>query len=365
MTSVALPPRTPPPSGERHATHGGSGGSGATRGACPEERVARVRTPDHRAWRGLAGLALLALGSFAAPLLPAADEIKGPAPVSVSAANYRTTERGKLLESVATRNQVNPAAPTASALAQPQLFVFLPGEIYASDVTYEDLCRLLTPALASRGYENAADEQGLIREPGSVQLVLRVHYGTRPWRNPTVRTEQLTWRDGLEPKPQGRGLHTLGGDVLWDSRAGGNDDALSAARENQSSGSIFGKASAGGRGGGGDSPSSLAGGTNPALLGQTGSGPLSLTEYELTRDFHLIVVDAFDYAELKSQGKAARRLWTTFVAAPKDRAQPFSAVAKMLVRNATPFFGETSRGLQVYTDARAEVTIGEAVVVPE
>jgi hypothetical protein len=232
-------------------------------------------------------------------------------------------------------------------------------------VTYEDLCRLLTPALASRGYRNAADEQGLIREPGSVQLVLRVHYGTRPWRNPTVRTEQLTWRDGLEPKPQGRGLHTLGGDVLWDSRAGGNDEALAAARENQSTGSIFDKASAGGRGGGGDSPSSLAGGTNPALLGQPGSGPLSLTEYELTRDFHLIVVDAFDYAELKSQGKAARRLWATFVAAPKDRAKPFSAVAKMLVRNATPFFGETSRGLQVYTDARAEVTIGEAVVVPE
>jgi hypothetical protein len=269
------------------------------------------------------------------------------------------------LESVAARDQVNPAAPSATALAQPQLFVFLPGEIYASDVTYEDLCRLLTPALASRGYRNAADEQGLIREPGNVQLVLRVHYGTRPWRTPTVRTEQLAWRDGLEPKPQGRGLHTLGGDVLWDSRAGGNDDALSAARENQSTGSVFGKASAGGRGGGGDSPSSLAGGTNPALLGQTGSGPLSLTEYELTRDFHLIVVDAFDYAELKSQGKNARRLWTTFVSAPKDRAQPFSAVAKMLVRNATPFFGETSRGLQVYTDARAEVIVGEAVVVPE
>lgn len=321
-------------------------------------------TPRAR-WRRMASLGFLALAGIVPVAVRSAEEIKGPAPVSVSAANYRATERGRLLESVATRNQVNPAAPAAASLAQSRAFVFLPGEIYATDVTYEELCRLLTPALASRGYRNAADEQGLIREPGNVQLVLRVHYGTRPWRNPTVRTEQLTWRDGLEPRPQGRGLHTLGGDVLWDSRAGGNDDALAAARENQSNGSIFGKAGGGGRGGGGDSPSSLAGGTNNALLGRVGSGPLSLTEYELTRDFHLIVVDAFDYAELKAQGKAARRLWTTFVAAPKDRAQPFSAVAKMLIRNATPFFGETSRGLQVYTDARAEVTIGEAVVAPE
>ena len=295
----------------------------------------------------------------------ASEDIKGFAPVSVSSANYRTTDRAELVRQVSEKNQVNPVLAQTVPRKDPAYFIFLPGEIYESDLTYEELCKLLTPALASKGFINAADDQGLIREPNRVELILRVHYGTRPWRRPTVRTEQLTWRDGLEPRPQGRGIQNLGGERLWDSRAGGNDDALSAARENQSSGSAWSKGGGGGGGGGagGDpSPSASAGVpvVNASALGLT-----SLTGYEITRDFHLIVVDAFDHAEVKKDGKTAKRVWTTFVAAPKDPKQPFSEMVSALIRNGTPFFGETSSGLQVYTDARAEVKIGESVVVPE
>jgi hypothetical protein len=90
MKHAPLPPGNPRRAGKRHAT---LGGLGATLDPCPEDPAARVRTVEPRAWRGLAGFALLALGSFAAPSLPAGEEIKGPAPVSVSAVNYRATPR--------------------------------------------------------------------------------------------------------------------------------------------------------------------------------------------------------------------------------------------------------------------------------
>lgn len=292
-----------------------------------------------------------------------AQDIKGPAPVSVSSANYQKTERAKLNRLVSEKNVVNPPSASVATDAPPAHYIFLPGEVYEADLTYEELCKLLTPALQKRNLINAADEQGLMREPEKVSLVLRVHYGTRPWRQPTVRTEQLTWRDGLEPSAKGRGLHTLGGDKLWDSRAGGNDEALAAAKENQSSGSAWGKGGGKAGGSGGDSGSGSAGTTG--IMGSTASGLAGLTGYESTRDFHIIVIDAFDYAELKKEGKSAKRLWTTFVAAPKEPKQTFASLAKTLIRNATPYFGETTSGMQVYTDVRANVEIGEAVVAPE
>ncbi len=300
----------------------------------------------------------ICFGIVCSSMLAIAQDIKGPAPVSVSSANYQTTDRAELLRRVSEKNAVNPPALTATPEMAPTHFIFLPGEVYESDLTYEELCKLLTPALLKRNLINAADEQGLMREPEKVTLVLRVHYGIRPWRQPIVRTEQLTWREGLVPGPKGRGLHTLGGDRLWESRSGGNDEALAAARENQSSGSAWGKG--GGRSGG----SSSSGSMTQGIMNSTATGIAGLTGYESTREFHIIVIDAFDYAELKKEGKSAKRIWTTFAAAPKEPKQLFSAMAKTLIRNATPYLGETTNGLQVYTDARAKVEIGEAVVVP-
>jgi hypothetical protein len=304
----------------------------------------------------LLGALPAAPGAFAAD---AATEVKGFAPVSISAANYRETPRDQLLKAVENaKAAVNPGSPTLRPLAAPKHFFFMPGEIYESDVTYEQLTTLLTPALAKKGFINAADEQGIIREPAKVSLVLRVHYGARPWRLPTVRSADLAWSDGMVPRPKGRGLHNLGADQMWDHRAGGNDETFSALAANASNTQSFGFGS-------GPSSSAASGAESTVATG-LGTGSVDgLTEYGSTRDFHLIVVDAFDYQELKKDGKAAKRLWTTFVSAPREPKDKFSKLAAVLVRNATPFFGETSAGLQVYSDRRAEVKIGEMTEVKE
>ena len=78
-----------------------------------------------------------------------------------------------------------------------------------------------------------------------------------------------------------------------------------------------------------------------------------------------IVVDAFDYRELKKKGRDAKRMWSTFISAPKQGKQKFSEIAAALARNAAPYFGETSKGLQVYSDTRAEVKIGEIIEVKD
>lgn len=308
-------------------------------------------------------MVLLAAVSSATTWAQPAADIKGFAPVSVSSANYRDHPRDQLLQLVEGKNTLNPQARALSPLARPQHFIFLPGEIYENDLTYEELCVRLTPALAQKNYLNAADAQGLIREPTKVTLVLRVNYGERPWRLPTVRTEQLAWRDGMQPRTRDpRSLTTLGADTVFENRAGGHDDALAAAADNATNSKSAWGGGGGGRpgigNGNGDAPANLA----LNLSGNTGAFSAT-SEYGGTRDFNVIVIDAFDYAELKVQGKAATRLWTTFVAAPKEPGKKFSEVLTALLRSAAPYWGETTFGMQIFNDSRAEVKIGEIVEI--
>lgn len=304
---------------------------------------------------------LLTAGVLLARAQSAAD-IKGFAPVSISSANYRETPREKLLQLTNQPNSLNPENGEFAPLRTPKHFIFLPGEIFENDLTYEEICARLTPSLAQKNYHNGADPQGLIREPAKVTLVLRISYGERPWRLPTVRTEQLAWKDGMTPRTNDpRSLTNLGADTVFDNRAGGRDDALAAAADNASNGkSVWG--GSGGRpapgSSGGDSASGLGAnlGANTTALG-------AIAEYGGTRTFNLIVIDAFDYAELKAKGKGATRLWTTFVAAPKEPNKNFSDVVVALLRAAGPFWGETTSGMQVFNDSRAEVKIGEVVEV--
>jgi len=219
------------------------------------------------------------------------------------------------------------------------------------------VCGLLTPSLAKKNYINAADSVGIIREPGKVTLMLRVNYGVSLWRNPVVRTEHIAWDEGLVGKVHdSRSLTHLGGDVAFNARAGGDDAALNAGAKNDANTSSFWGS------GGGASTTGPGGAVNTATIT---SGDPSGTSYETTREFNLIVIDAFDYSELKSKGKSAKALWTTFVAAPVERGQRFSSVLPTMLRTATPFWGETSNGMQVYNDARAEVKIGELVEVKD
>lgn len=300
-------------------------------------------------------LLLLVLAAMGLNLARAqtARDIQGFAPVSVSSANYRDTPRDTLLQMVERKNSLNPAPREMAPLATPKYFVFIPGEIFSSDLNYEAVCELLTAALAKKNYLNAADPRGIIREPAKVTLMLRVNYGVSLWRLPVVRTEHLEWDEGLIGKVHDPlSLTHLGGDRTWDRRAGGNDDSLTANAENETRSSTVWS------GGGG-----MAGGSSgtPAINPGTGGE----VDYESTRPFNLIVVDAFDYAELKARGKAAKTLWTTFVAAPVQRGQKFSDALPTMLRTAAPFWGETSDGLQVYNDARAEVKIGDLVEVKD
>jgi hypothetical protein len=282
-----------------------------------------------------------------------ARDIQGFAPVSVSSANYRETPRDTLVQMVERKNALNPAPREMAPLATPKYFVFIPGEIFPADLNYEAVCELLTAALAKKNYLNAADPRGIIREPAKVTIMLRVNYGVSLWRLPVVRTEHIEWDEGLVGKVHdATSLTHHGGERTWDRRAGGNDDSLTANAENETrSQTVW-------AGGGG-----TAGGTSgmPAINPGTGGE----VDYESTRPFNLIVVDAFDYAELKARGKSAKSLWTTFVAAPVQRGQKFSDALPTMLRTAAPFWGETSDGMQVYNDARAEVKIGELVEVKD
>ncbi len=303
----------------------------------------------------LTGLPVLASLGLASE--PAKAPRYVPAPVSVSSANYAETPREELLVQTNQRNDLNPATRPLAPLATPQRYVFMPGELYESDLSYEEICRRLSEALAKKGFINAVDDEGRVIDPKNVDLILRVHSGERPWREPTVRTEQLTWRDGLIPRVRGRSLTTGGGDVLWESRAGGNDSALGAAAANENAAGF----------GFGSSPGTPAGGSplNSGSALALAQGIAGANEYEATREFYLIVVDAFSHAELMQKGERAKRLWTTFVAAPRQPGQKFSDVLNTMLRVAAPYFGETTRGLQMFNDARAEVIMGEMIFPDE
>jgi hypothetical protein len=152
-------------------------------------------------------------------------------------------------------------------------------------------------------------------------------------------------------------LTTLGGQVAWDWRVGGDDHFIAESNSSAAGVGLFGT----GRGGTGATSSG-------AVMGEarvTAGGRVGLTEYNRTREFHLVVVDAYDVEELRRDKEKATRLWTTFIAAPVEPGQKFSDVVATMLRKAVPYFGETAVGLQIYPDAKADVKIGEATVVPD
>lgn len=259
-------------------------------------------------------------------------------PVSVSSANYAETAAAELFSAIEhEKAKVNPAAADAAAPKRDQSYVFAPGDLFARDLSYEEVCARLAPALAKRGFRAAADAHGRVAQPDKVDLVLRVTIGTRYWRDPKVRLDHLTWRQGLEPKIWSQ-ISLNGGPTVFDRRAGGNDHALANAGRIQDA-----------QEGGG------------AYAGQ-GVGE-STFAYDSTREFFLLVIDAFSYRELLDRGDRAKRQWTTFVAMPRQDKELFSAVLPTLVKVGTPYFGETTRGLQMFDDARATIDLGTPQVV--
>lgn len=282
----------------------------------------------------------------------------GPAPVAVSvpvsSANYTDTASGEMQRLSGGLAQINPVLIDFAPLGWPLRSVLVPGELYKSDSSFEETHAQRAVAWAKKGFVNALDEQNRVVEPKVVDRILRVSAGERDWRNPTVRSDRLGWRDGMTPRPRGHSLTTWGGEVVGERRAGGDDSAPGAAVANQGS-AAFGSSGPGG------GPGSVA--STPARTSSGGSTPLG--EYQVTREFYMIVVEAFYHADLKWDGASAQRGWTTFGAAPRQPGQQFFAVLNTMLRVAAPYFGEMMTGLQIFNDARAEVLVGQATVIED
>lgn len=253
-----------------------------------------------------------------------------PNEIVVSAANYAETPPKELSKMFRLADDLPDPAPPAPKERPPRFYQFLRGEMFEADLAYEDVCRLLVPALAQKNLHNTFDQ-------AKVDFVLRVSFGGRRWRDPLVRLGDLEWRHGLVPRRQGKSA-ALGATAAWDARAGGDDASL---YENER----------------------LLSEMNPTG-GAEGMAD-RLIKGMPTQEYFLVVVDAFEVAQLQAKGNAAERAWTTFIAVPQQGSRKFSQVVAGMIAKAAPYFGETLPGRARFTDREGHVEIGEARVVEE
>lgn len=268
-------------------------------------------------------LALLS-AVLAMPAVAPAAQPPPPNEIVVSAANYAHTPPDVLAKMFRRPADIADApAPTDATERPVRHYQFLPGEIYEADLNYEGVCQLLVPALATKNLRNTFDDS-------KVELILRVSFGGRRWRDPFVRESDLEWKHGLVPRKLGTSLSAAS---AWDDRAGGDESALRQTEE---------------------------------VLGSAAEGMADRLVNGLpTEDYFLVVVDAFELATLKLKGNRAPRAWTTFIAVrQRDRAK-FSEVAAAMIAKAAPFFGETLPGKVRFIDREGKATLGELRVVEE
>src|SRR5271157_1998490 len=135
---------------------------------------------------------------------------KGPServPVSVSAANYSQLSDEELYYATNAPIAAPSGAPTLQQPSTPHRYLIVPGEVYPNDVPMDTVYREVESALEKRGYINAVHEKKGGRVPETVDYLLRIHYGTRLWLNPTVRGDRITWgNDGLVASRYNMGL---------------------------------------------------------------------------------------------------------------------------------------------------------------
>jgi hypothetical protein len=248
-----------------------------------------------------------------------ADAPKRPNEIVVSAANYAEASPDVLAKMFHRPADLTAVAPPAAAARPVRYYQFLPAESLAADVTYPEVCKLLVPVLAAKNFHNTADQ-------AKVELILRVTFGERRWRDPFVRKDDLEWSQGLVPKKRSM---ALGADGAWDERAGGDESALYQLERD---------------------------------LGVEGMADRLIGNLP-TEDYHLIVVDAFEVAVLREKGNQTPRAWTTFVAVPRQQGVKFSDVAAKMIAKAAPYFGETLPGKARFTDREGKVELGELQVI--
>lgn len=265
-------------------------------------------------------LATLVLGfglAFAADASAAAK----PSEIIVSAANYAETPPEVLSKMFRKADDLTDVPAPPAGERPVRYYQFLPGEGLAADLSYVEVCKLLSPALKAKNFVNTTDQ-------AKVEFILRVTFGERRWRDPFVRKNDLEWSHGLVPKKRGTSLSAA---EAWDERAGGDESALYQLERD---------------------------------LGMEGMADRLIGSMS-TDDYYLIVVDAFAVAALKEKGNKTPRAWSTFIAVPRQKGVKFSDVALKMVEKATPWFGETLPGKARFTDREGTVKLGELQVVDE
>lgn len=312
-----------------------------------------------------------AAGGFAAPIRLAlaahvlvvagcASRTAGSAervPVSVSAANYSNLTDEQLFNELNAPVATPSAAPAVRQPAATHHYLLVPGEVYPNDSRVDDVYREVGIVLERRGYFDSEFEKRAGRPPVPIDTILRVHYGKRLWLNPTVRPDRITWgNDGLVSNRYKLGLIS---DWARDPREGLSPDDVVATRKLMES-----LAGGFGMGSGGGKKADTAGALAYEQANMSIAGPMRDKMSAIaSSDFFVIVVEAFRFDDVDAMDRKAPCIWTVFIAVPADGGQKFSNVMRGMLQAATPYFGETTHGLQIYEVPTGRVTIGSPEVV--
>lgn len=306
--------------------------------------------------KALVPLAILSLGLTGCATGPDASKEPKPVSVSVSAANYSQLSNEDLYARVNAPANRHPEAPPPTVSMRPLYYLMVPGEVYASDVSMDVVYRELELALEPRRYFNVIYQIRAGHTPAKIDYILRVHYGARTWLTPTVRADRITWgNDGIVSSQY---MTSLASNGLFDPRVGLSMDEVAAVSDLLSMPKVS-------PGFGGAGPGAKAAKSNdPSLLkpAEHDSRDFGMGD-QLAQDYCLVVVEAFKFEEVKADDKKAPCIWATFAAMPVDRGQPFSGVLRAMLTAASPYFGTTTNGPQVYEVPNGKVLMGSPTEV--
>jgi len=101
-----------------------------------------------------------------------------------------------------------------------------------------------------------------------------------------------------------------------------------------------------------------------AVLDQYQASVENLSTHGATRDYCLVVVQAFKFEDVRTMKSKAPCIWSTFIAVPLHAGQEFSGMLHTMVKTATPYYGTTTDGIQEYDVPQGKVQVGEPVIVP-
>jgi hypothetical protein len=274
------------------------------------------------------------------------DWSKQPLPVTVSAANYSRLSPEEIYQRVHAPASVQEAAPSLPpAPSSPLFYAFVPGEIYDSDTPLETVYHELAVPLAHRGYFNVLYEYKAGYLAKRVDYLIRVHCGVRRWRVPIVRTDKITWgSDGLVSSWHGD--HPQSGHLIGDM-AKASDSRIGQDPLEVINTAVFFQNYAQG------------------FSQQDRYSPDTLGADTANAEYCLVVLDAFRFDDVRTLGKDAPCVWSTFIAVPLHPGQQFSQLLRTMARTAAPYFGETTQGMQRYEVPPGKVIMGEPIEIPE